>query len=128
MFEFLNVFRNFRILDIFKVMPYHQYLNDFRYMGIYDYLLNQENRLQAFSIFMNIYIKSYGHLKFWMFFRIFGFFNIFKVVPHHQHLNDFRYMGMYDYILNQENRLQASRILKNVYIKSYGYLQFCMFS
>ena len=31
----------------FQVVPYHQYFNNYRNMGIYDYFLNQENRLRA---------------------------------------------------------------------------------
>ena len=39
--------------SFFKVMPYHQYFNEYRNMGMYDYLLNQENPLCASRIFIN---------------------------------------------------------------------------
>ena len=108
-------FEIFRFYDSFNVVSYHQYVTDSINMDMFRYLSNQENRLRAFRIFQDVQIKIYTYSKILMFFEIFGFYDIFKVVPYHQYFTDSINMDMLRYLSNQGNRFSRTSD-ENIYI------------
>ena len=92
------------IMLYYKVISYHQYWLNFRNMGMYEYILNQENLYRrivyTYLEYSIRYISNkYERLKI---FNILWFFYIFKIMSCHQYWLNFINMGMCEYIPNQE--------------------------